>query len=276
MSEFQRDPMKKYILTEAQCETLMGMADADFNAGLYEMLNALPVFTPITIVMEQNTAPSHTGCAQAAINSVAGDEPRTSSEKIGCVQHDCAECKARADAPSTSQPLGALVEVRWDDSPWSRYGLFNSVEIAEATKRHLENDDKEARVVPLCSIALAAPSTSPTDDEMLAAFNSCEKVIDGLHAVFQLAAPSASHSRGDVIRMAREAGLSDPGYTRNYWTALPFQLERFAALIASRKPITKTRIGNYLRKHEYGDVAMYRNGFKDGIAYAEAAIEGGA
>lgn len=34
--------------------------------------------------------------------------------------------------------------------------------------------------------------TTPTDAQMLSAFNSCEKVIDGLHAVFQLAAPSTS------------------------------------------------------------------------------------
>lgn len=32
----------------------------------------------------------------------------------------------------------------------------------------------------------------PTDAELLAAFTSCGKFIDGLHAVFQLAAPSTS------------------------------------------------------------------------------------
>jgi hypothetical protein len=34
--------------------------------------------------------------------------------------------------------------------------------------------------------------------------------------------------------------------------------------------ITKTRIGNHLRKHPNGDVDMYRNGFKDGVAWAQA------
>ena len=38
-----------------------------------------------------------------------------------------------------------------------------------------------------------------------------------------------------------------------------------------RKPLTKTRVGNYLRRHVNGDVGMYRNGFKDGVRFAEAA-----
>jgi len=33
-------------------------------------------------------------------------------------------------------------------------------------------------------------TTTPTDEQMLAAFNGCEKVIDGLHAVLDLAALS--------------------------------------------------------------------------------------
>jgi hypothetical protein len=40
---------------------------------------------------------------------------------------------------------------------------------------------------------------------------------------------------------------------------------------AQRKPLTKTKVGNYLRGHPNGDVGMYRNGFKDGVAFAEAA-----
>lgn len=32
--------------------------------------------------------------------------------------------------------------------------------------------------------------------------------------------------------------------------------------------ITKTAIGNYLRKQPNGDIGMYRNGFKDGVAWA--------
>lgn len=39
----------------------------------------------------------------------------------------------------------------------------------------------------------------------------------------------------------------------------------------SREPLTKTRIGNALRKTKDGDVGMYRNGFKDGAAFAEDA-----
>lgn len=40
---------------------------------------------------------------------------------------------------------------------------------------------------------------------------------------------------------------------------------------AQRKPLTKTKVGNYLRRHAHGEVGMYRNGFKDGVAFAEAA-----
>ena len=36
--------------------------------------------------------------------------------------------------------------------------------------------------------------------------------------------------------------------------------------------ITKTAIGNYLRKRPYGDVGMYRNGFKDGVAWAQKRL----
>jgi hypothetical protein len=41
--------------------------------------------------------------------------------------------------------------------------------------------------------------------------------------------------------------------------------------------ITKTAIGNYLRKQTNGDVGMYRNGFKDGVEWAahEAVITAG-
>ena len=36
--------------------------------------------------------------------------------------------------------------------------------------------------------------------------------------------------------------------------------------------ITKTAIGNYLRKQPNGDVGMYRNGFKDGVAWAQRRL----
>ena len=35
-------------------------------------------------------------------------------------------------------------------------------------------------------------------------------------------------------------------------------------------PITKTRIGNHLAKHDNGDNTMFRNGFKDGVRFAES------
>jgi basic membrane lipoprotein Med (substrate-binding protein (PBP1-ABC) superfamily) len=38
--------------------------------------------------------------------------------------------------------------------------------------------------------------------------------------------------------------------------------------------ITKTAIGNYLRKQPSGDVSMYRNGFKDGVAWAQKRLAG--
>ena len=40
--------------------------------------------------------------------------------------------------------------------------------------------------------------------------------------------------------------------------------------------ITKTAIGNHLRKQPNGDVGMYRNGFKDGVAWAQARLTGKA
>ena len=40
---------------------------------------------------------------------------------------------------------------------------------------------------------------------------------------------------------------------------------------AQRKPLTKTKVGNFLRRHAHGEVGMYRNGLKDGVAFAEAA-----
>jgi hypothetical protein len=36
--------------------------------------------------------------------------------------------------------------------------------------------------------------------------------------------------------------------------------------------ITKTAIGNYLRKQPNGDVGMYRNGFKDGVQWAQQRL----
>jgi hypothetical protein len=36
--------------------------------------------------------------------------------------------------------------------------------------------------------------------------------------------------------------------------------------------ITKTAIGNYLRKQPNGDVGTYRNGFKDGVAWAQKRL----
>lgn len=36
--------------------------------------------------------------------------------------------------------------------------------------------------------------------------------------------------------------------------------------------ITKTAIGNYLRKQPDGDIGMYRNGFKDGVAWAQKRL----
>ena len=44
-----------------------------------------------------------------------------------------------------------------------------------------------------------------------------------------------------------------------------------ALAAAVSKPLTKTQVGNYLRKSAHGDIDMYRNGFKDGVRYAEHA-----
>lgn len=124
----------------------------DFNAGLYEMLNALPVLTPSANVLEQNTSTSHTGYAQAAINSVAGDGPSTSSEKIGCVQHDCAECKAREDAQSTSPAF--LDQFKADPTDkWPQW--FKDLAVEKSASFPKSNSKAD----------VAAPSTNPLTDQ---------------------------------------------------------------------------------------------------------------
>lgn len=83
-------------------------------------------------------------------------------------------------------------------------------------------------------------------------------------------------TRDDVIRMAREAGLL------NCECCLPFFDEddhknwerffvNFAALVAAheRQPLTATAIGNHLRRKDSGEFSLYRNGFKDGVRWAE-------
>ena len=40
-------------------------------------------------------------------------------------------------------------------------------------------------------------------------------------------------NRDDIIRMAREAGISTGGHPMNPWNVYPSDLERFAALVAA-------------------------------------------
>ena len=40
-------------------------------------------------------------------------------------------------------------------------------------------------------------------------------------------------NRGDIIRMAREAGIFTGGHPMNPWSVYPSDLERFAALVAA-------------------------------------------
>ena len=40
-------------------------------------------------------------------------------------------------------------------------------------------------------------------------------------------------NRDDIIRMAREAGISTGGHPMNPWSVYPSDLERFAALVAA-------------------------------------------
>jgi alanine racemase len=57
--------------------------------------------------------------------------------------------------------------------------------------------------------------------------------------------------------------------------ALDHLVPRMKKLAASQQParkaLTKTVIGNYLRRALHGDSEMYRNGFKDGARFAEQA-----
>jgi len=42
-------------------------------------------------------------------------------------------------------------------------------------------------------------------------------------------------TRDDIIRMAREAGFTEPGHLMNPWIVSDEELERFAALVASQE-----------------------------------------
>ena len=57
--------------------------------------------------------------------------------------------------------------------------------------------------------------------------------------------------------------MTDGKFATAYYTTPP-------AAQPALKPLTKTRVGNHLRRHQHGEVGMYRNGFKDGVQYAEA------
>jgi hypothetical protein len=76
-------------------------------------------------------------------------------------------------------------------------------------------------------------------------------------------------NRDDIIRMAREAADATGTLIPAEWNE-PL-LECFATLVAAheRQPLTATAIGNHLRRKDSGEFSLYRNGFKDGVRWAE-------
>ena len=71
-------------------------------------------------------------------------------------------------------------------------------------------------------------------------------------------------TRDDIIRMAREAGFVSSFINEE-------KFEHFVTLVAAheRQPLTATAIGNHLRRKDSGEFSLYRNGFKDGVRWAE-------
>jgi hypothetical protein len=47
------------------------------------------------------------------------------------------------------EPMAAVVEVRRTNGPWQRYDVYSALAVAEDTRRRVEGDGIEARVIPL-------------------------------------------------------------------------------------------------------------------------------
>lgn len=101
----------------------------------------------------------------------------------------------------------------------------------------------------------AAPARVPNwiraiDEELVSTFIGVANVSDTYKV--------AKKKLGELIDWHVQVAI-DPAVNGGY------------VLVPARVPLTKTRVGNYLRRHVHGEVGMYRNGFKDGVAFAEAA-----
>ena len=80
------------------------------------------------------------------------------------------------------EPVGALVEVRRVNGPWQRYNIYDSVSLAEDTKRRTDGSGIEVRVVPLYSAPVQAQEQrkpSPIHQEWLEerAHRRCSRYI---------------------------------------------------------------------------------------------------
>jgi hypothetical protein len=107
--------------------------------------------------------------------SMAGDVP-----KIGCVQHDCAECQTRAALP-VGELTDQIFEVMqgWSSATFGWQGSNDpEVEAANFAKGKLEHDKEcKRRISVILAAAQAAPARVPLMDELVPA---CRDLIDFL------------------------------------------------------------------------------------------------
>ena len=75
-------------------------------------------------------------------------------------------------------------------------------------------------------------------------------------------------TRDDIIKLADKQGLIDYLDLDGDSVGL-LMLVTLCQDVAAAKPLTATAIGNYLRRNANGEFGLYRNGFKDGVRWAE-------
>ena len=83
----------------------------------------------------------------------------------------CPECNPKRDAEvkeiESVTAVGALVEARRVNGPWQRYNIYDSVSLAEDTKRRTDGAGIEVRVVPLYAAPVQAQERKPLSDKQI-------------------------------------------------------------------------------------------------------------
>lgn len=82
------------------------------------------------------------------------------------------------------------------------------------------------------------------------------------------------HKVGEYIPMPEPVAFASHGIV-NWIADKQFQHEALLYSAPQRTWIglTKTMVGNYLRRHALGDQPTFRQGFKEGVAFAEAKLK---